>query len=135
MSLSQTEQQLLWSTANSVSVASGGNQTSDEIAHNNDAFQAKIQLKADNDGTPASGDIVDFYLLESLGDPDGASADEFAVAAQGRWLATLDTNANDPAEKVVWIPGPLYKSKLYAVNSSTGRAITVSATILEHRSS
>lgn len=133
MALAVNEQQVTWSAANSVSIAAGGNNTSDAVTHTSGTvFQAKIQLKADNDGTPASGDTVDFYLLESQGDPDGASTDEFDTTTQGTHLARLDTNTDDPALTTVWVPGPLYKSKIYAVNNSGGRAITVSALIQEH---
>jgi hypothetical protein len=135
MAITRSETQVQWSASDSVSVGSGSNTTSDEISIDQTCFQAKVHFKADNDGTPASGDTVDFYLLESLGDPDGSGTDEFATAEQGQHLAVLDTNANDPAETAVWIPAPFYKAKIYAVNNSGGRAITVSATIMEHRSS
>ena len=132
MALVTTEQQVTWSAANSVSIAAGGNSTSDAITPTADTvFQAKFQLKADNDGTPASGDTVDFYLLESLGDPDGASTAEYATTTHGQHLARLDTNTTDPAGAVVWVPGPYETFKIYAVNNSGGRAITVSVTMLE----
>lgn len=133
MALTVNELQVTWSAASSVSIASGGNNTSDVITFTaGTVFQAKIQMKADNDGSPAVGDTVDFYLLESHGDPDGASTDEYDTATQGKHLARLDTNSNDPAISSVWLPGPFYKAKIYAVNNSSGRAITVSAIIQEH---
>ena len=133
MAIVRAEVQVQWSAADSVSVAAASTATSDEVALNQAAFQAKIHLKVDNDGTAAAGDTVDFYLLESMGDPDGASTDEFATTTQGQHLARLDTNVSDPAEAVVWLPGPFYKAKIYAVNNSAARAQTVSATIMEHR--
>lgn len=133
MALSVNELQVLWSAANSISVGAGLNETSDEISFTaGTVFQAKAQLKAANDGTPASGDTVDFYLLESQGDTDGAVTDEFATAEQGQFLVQLNTFADDPAVAVVWLPGPFYKAKIYAVNNSAGRDITVSAIIAEH---
>lgn len=133
MALSVTERQVLWATANASSIAAGGNATSDEITLTAaTVFQAKIQLKADNDGTPAAGDSVDFYLLESHGDPDGASTAEYATTVHGLHLANLNTNTTDPAQSVVWVPGPFLTAKIYAVNNSGGRAITVSGLIQEH---
>ena len=133
MALTVNEQQVQWSSSNSVSIASSSNDTSDAVTFTSGTvFQAKIQLKADNDGTPSSGDTVDFYLLESHGDPDGSGTDEYDTAEQGTHLARLDTNEDDPSITTVWIPGPFYKAKIYAVNNSSGRAITVSAIIQEH---
>lgn len=131
MPIAHNERQVTWSTANSTSVASGGTATSDTAAIDDTAFQAQIELKADNDGTPASGDTVDFWLLQTLGDPDGAGSDEFETDEQGTFLATLDTNADDPALAVVELPIPSAGAQVLAKNQSGGRAITVSATILE----
>lgn len=132
MALGVTEKQVTWSSSDSVSVSSSSNATSDAITNTSGTvFQAKIELKADNDGTPASGDTVDFYLLESLGDPDGASTEEYATTTHGQHLARLDTNTSDPAIAVVHVPGPFYKFKIYAVNNSSARAQTVSACLLE----
>ena len=90
-----------------------------------------ITLKADNDGTPASGDTVEFYLLATCGDPDGNSADEYPLDDDdGLLLAVLDTFANDPTVKTAACP-VAKAGKLFAKNSSSGRAITVSACINE----
>lgn len=133
MALTINELQVTWSAANNSSVTAASNATSDEITFTaGTVFQAKIQLKADNNGTPASGDTVDFYLLESHGDPDGASTDEFDTTTQGQHLATLDTNSDDPAITTVVVPGPFYKAKIYAVNNASANGITVSALIQEH---
>lgn len=134
MAITVTETQVQWSAADSVSVASGGNETSDSVAPDPSCFQAKIELKADNDAAPASGDTVDFYILETLGDPDGSGANEYATAGHAQHLATLDTNDEDPAIIVVWLPAPFEEFYIYAENDGAS-AITVSATLLEHRSS
>jgi hypothetical protein len=133
MAITVNEVQVTWSTASSVSIAAAGNNTSDVATIDQTCFQATIMLKADNDGTPAAGDTVSFYLLASLGDPDGASTAEYGTTTQDIPLVTLDTNANDPAIATAVLPMPLVTGKVYAVNNSAGRAITVSATILEQR--
>ena len=133
MAVSKSEIQVLWSTANSLSISSSSNGTSDEFSFDATAFAAKIELKADNGGTPASGDTVTFYLLEALGDPDGTGSDEFATTGHPKLLAILDTNTEDPAIKVVDLPLPGKKGKIYAVNNSSGRSITVSACIYEFK--
>ena len=133
MAITVNEVQILWSTATYLSVGEGANATSDAFVINQTCFQATIECKADNDGTPAGGDTVDFYLLATLGDPDGADASEYGTTTQDLHLAMLDTNAADPAICTVQIPMPLLGGKIYAVNNSAGRAITVSACILEQR--
>jgi len=133
MAITVTEVQVEWAAADSKSVADGAQELSDAFVINQACFQATIELKADNDGTPASGDTVDFYLNATLGDPDGAGASEYGTTTQDIHLATLDTNADDPAICTVQIPIPLVGGKIYADNNSAGRAITVSACILEQR--
>lgn len=62
--------QVTWSSSNSVSVVSGGNETSDAITIASDAYAAGVLVKVDHSGTPGSGDTVDIYILHSCGDPD-----------------------------------------------------------------
>jgi hypothetical protein len=131
MALANNEIQVQWSGSNSVSVGAAGSQTSDVFTFSQTAFDAMITLKADNAGTPAAGDTVEFYLLATCGDPDGAGSDEFPPnSGDGLLLAVLDTYVNDPAVRTVACP--IAKSgKLYARNNSSGRAITVSACVNE----
>lgn len=131
MAVATNELQILWSAASSLSIAAAGTGTSDAITASVTALAAQIQLKADNNGTPASGDTVDFYWLPSLGDPDGASTEEYDTPGHAMFLARLDTNTADPSIVTVPLPTPFLKGKVYAVNNSAGRAITVSAIILE----
>lgn len=130
ITLVNNEIQILWSTANSLSIAAGANATSDVFAFSANGSFAHIQIKAKNDGTPAAGDTVDFFLLLTCGDPDGAGADEYDTVGHAIPLGTLDTDAEDPALRTVNCPMVL-GGRLYAVNNSAGRAITVSACILE----
>lgn len=135
MAITVNEVQVDWGTgpADSTSVASSGNKTSNAFVINQTCFQATLEAKADNDGTAAAGDTVDFYLLATLGDPDAAGASEYGTTTQDLHLCTLDTNSDDPAICTVQIPMPLVGGMIYAVNNSAGRAITVSACILEQR--
>ncbi|MHA2377344.1 MAG: hypothetical protein ACXAB9_14385 [Candidatus Thorarchaeota archaeon] len=133
MTVAQNQLQIEWSTADSVSVSSGSSQTSDAKDFSDTAFDALVTLKADNGGTPASGDTVDFYALLSCGDPDADpdSADEFPNDENDAlFLARLDTNANDPA--IATVPIPIAEAvKIYAYNNAGSNSITVSACILE----
>ena len=131
MAVANNEQQVTWSSSNSVSVSAGSSQTSDAVTFSSTAFDGMATLKADNNGTPASGDTVDFYALLSCGDPDGASADEYPNDdSDGIFLARLDTNVDDPALATVGVP--IAKGmKIYAKSNASSNAITVSACINE----
>jgi len=128
--LENNEIQIQWTAANSISIAFGNNATSDVFAFSTNGSFAHTQLKADNDGAAAAGDTVDFFLLLTCGDPDGAGADEYDTVNHAIPLGTLDTNSEDPAIRTVNCP-MVKGGRLYAVNNSAGRAITVSACILE----
>jgi len=130
ITLANNEIQITWAAANSLSIAAANNARSDIFTFSTNSSFGHIQIKADNDGAPAAGDTVDFFLLLTCGDPDGAGADEYDTVGHAIPLGTLDTNAEDPALRTVNCPIVL-AGRLYAVNNSAGRAITVSACILE----
>jgi len=131
MAVANNEQQVTWSSSDSISVSAAGTQTSDAVAFSATAFAAMIMLKADNNGTPASGDTVDFYALLSCGDPDGSSSDEYPNDdSDGIFLARLDTDADDPALATVALP-VAKAARIHARNNASSNAITVSACINE----
>ena len=135
MAIANNEIQVQWSSANSVSVSAGGSQASDAFSFSATAFDAMVTLKADNNGTPASGDSVDLYYLPTAGDPDGASADEYpADDTNGIFLARLDTYAEDPCVATLTIP-VAKGGKLYAKSNAASNSITVSACINEKTAS
>jgi hypothetical protein len=131
MAVANHEVQVTWSSSNSASVSGGATAASDTMSFSATAFDAMITLKADNSGTPASGDTVDFYALLSCGDPDGSGGDEFPNDdSDGIFLARLDTYADDPAIATVTIP--VAKSvKIFAKNNASSNSVTVSACINE----
>ena len=131
MTVANNEQQVTWSSSDSVSVSAGGAETSDAITLSASAFAAMITLKADNSSTPADGDTVDFYALLSCGDPDGSSSDEYPNDdSDGIFLARLDTYADDPAIATVALP-VAKATKIYAKNNASSNAVTVSACLNE----
>lgn len=139
MALTRAETQVTWPTAaDSKSVAAGADETSEEFNLDDTCVEAEIQLKADNSTSAASDDIIDFYLVQTLGDPDADpdSADEFDTAGHALFLARLDTSSEDPAIKTVPIPVVSKGAKVIANGSNAGttNAITCSATIRELRS-
>jgi hypothetical protein len=127
MAITNNAVQVTWSASNSVSVTAGSNQTSDaETVTGDDCPSVTLTLKADNAGTPASGDTIDFYVEKTAGDPDGTGGNEYAT--QREFLAQLDTNTTDPAlETVEFSILGVESWKLYAESNASSNSITVSA--------
>lgn len=123
MAVSKSAITIKWPTSQaSVSVSAGSNATSEAFAIADTAFDAEVHLKADNAGTPASGDAVDVRLLQSL---DGGT--DYDTPEHGLWLAKLDTYVEDAAEATIRIPAVASHAKLYVKSSAGSNAITVSA--------
>ena len=137
MAITHTETQVTWSASNSVSVTAGSNQTSDEVNLDDTCVAATIQCKADNSTTPAGDDQLYWWLLQTQGDPDGASTDEFDTtdAAHALLLGVTDTAAEDPALFSVPLPIPQKGLKVYVEGATAGttNSITASCTITEQR--
>lgn len=135
MAVTNAETQVVWAAANSKSVAANTAETSDAFTIDATCVTLGITCKVDNDGTPAAGDTVDFYLLGATYDPDGAGAVEYGTTTQDTWLCRLDTSISDPAQANIVMPCGITGGKIYAKNNSPGggRAQTVSVAILEKR--
>jgi hypothetical protein len=138
MASSRVETQILWSAASSLSISSAGTGTSDAFTFNNEDWDGEIALSADNDGTPASGDTVDFYVAYTSGDILGDSGSDYATTEHAEFLARVDTVAantpgEDPARCSVPIRTGALGFKIIAKNNSAGRAITVRARVVTHR--
>ncbi len=107
---------------------------SDAITFSADATDCQLQVKGDNQGTPASGDVVDVYLRASL---DGGTT--YDTDEHMRWVMRLDTYAtNTPGEdpatqtRMIDVRGiPTAKVCFKAAQGGT-RTINVSAQINEH---
>lgn len=131
MAVSKTERQIKWATANTKSVTAGGNATSDAIGAIVAAEVENTQtVKADNAGTPADGDTIDVYLVQTAGDPDADpdSANEYPDTNHLIFLGQLDTFTSDPAIKTVSFPTVgIEDYKLYVESNAASNSITVSA--------
>lgn len=134
MASSKNTQTVLWSASATVSVSAGATQTSDALSLNVEDWGGAVQLKADNDGTAASGDTVDFYAAWSV--DNGTTYD---TTEHAQHLATLntygsDTPGEDPAVATVDL-NVVGKTnvKIIAVSGAGSNSITVSAKITTHR--
>lgn len=127
MAIKKACKQVQWGGANSVSVASGANDTSDAVAIADRAIAGSLTIKADHSGTPASGDEVIVYVLYTTGDPDADpdSVDEHDTSGHALPIV-LDLNTDDPAIKTVQIDNASTGLKIYVVNDGAAD-VTVSA--------
>lgn len=111
------------------SVAAGGNDESAVTNLHATTFNAKLRLKADNDGTPAANDTMTFKIKYDT------STFDAETTAHAEELVTLDTNAEDPAVKDIRIDPNSDTFVVRTVNNSSGRAITPSVELVEQRQS
>lgn len=126
MAITNNTVAVLWSTASSKSVTAGATEISDnEDVTAADCPKVTLTLKADNAGTPASGDTVDFYVSKSA---DGGTT--YDTVENYEFLCQIDTYtpSADPSSKTVEfsIVG-VTDWKLVAISNASSNSITVSA--------
>ena len=132
MPVQKSSVQILWDAGSyTKSISSSSNATSDAHTLSSTAVSAMLTLKADYGASASSSDTIDFYLLFTTGDPDGAGADEYDTTGHGMHVATLSLSTDDPSQKTVEIPVSAKGFKLYAVNNSSSSTMTVSAEIYQ----
>jgi len=116
---------------------------SDEITLDAADWSAGIAVRADNAGTPASGDQVEVRVLYTNGDVDnGGGANDYptmntsgATGAQGNYLCLLDTYSNyDPDQTYRAVDATAKGVKLAArAYQGATRNITLAARLITHR--
>lgn len=124
-----------WSASSTKSLTSNTTrEASDAVSVHVDAVQASLQVKADNSGTPASGDTVDLWISWS---PDATNYD---TEEHSQFLGRLDTYAtNDPGEDpagksfALNVSGKQSFKLLARGNQAASRNVTLSAIYNEHR--
>ncbi len=96
MAASKLNTIIQWSGANFVDVAAGGIITSDPITLALDAYALSMTVLVDNQGTPISGDVSDFYLSFTNGDVSGDANDDYDTEQSSHLhpLRSMDTFGN-----------------------------------------
>lgn len=126
MAITNNTVNVLWSTASTKSVAAGATEISDnEDVTGADCPVVTLTLDANNNGTPASGDEVVFYVSKSS---DGGTT--YDTVENYEILASIDTYtpSADPSSKTVKfnVEG-VTDWKLVAISGASSNAITVFA--------
>ncbi len=137
MAIGQTELQITWDAGSNSDLLNTGNSwaaTSDNMTMGASTIKAMIMLKADQTtGTPASGDTVDFYAQLTLGDPDGASTDEYDTPGHDIFLGQINLNTDDPGIMTVEFPIPCkgFRIRLAGSGLASTDVATCSATLYQ----
>lgn len=141
MALSRYETQITWSAAQSITLNTTTLTVSDAFPIDATTIAATVQVHADNQGTPASGDTLEIYIAYSAGDILGDTGNDFDTEEHASPLMVLDTYAtNTPGEDPVRRSGPIAIAPTSArlvlkgnANIAT-RNIVVRARLVEKRS-
>jgi hypothetical protein len=139
MAITRVESQVQFSASSSITVSSNTQADSDAFSFDATTIMAGIVVSADNAGTPASGDYVDFYWKSSTGDVLGDSANDYETDEHATYLGRVDTVAantpgEDPARKYFELPVGATAGKLsYKCNQAATRNIVLRARITEVR--
>jgi len=111
-----------WSASGSLSVSAGGTGTSDAVSINDDAEVLSLLCIANNNGTPADGDEIEWRVLHSY---DGGT--DYETPENKSPSAVVDTDDADPAKRSIPVDVAATHFKLHATNNASSNAITVSA--------
>lgn len=139
MAITQTSTAMAFGGSASVTVSSNSQADSDAYTFDATCIGAGVMVSCDNQGTPASGDYVDFYWKYTAGDVLGDSGDDYETDEHATPLGRVDTvAANTPGEDPVrkWFPlDPNAKGgKLsYKCNQAATRNIVIRAMVSEKR--
>lgn len=135
MAASHEEVQVLWSSANTITLSDVNYHDSDEFTISADYTDLQVTVRADNAGTPASGDVCEVLFLATSGDVDNAAgANDYpgfttTTSAQANPIALLDTYVYDPdmTTRVLPAGGSKGKLRVRASGWTSGHNIVVAA--------
>lgn len=139
MAITRVQTQVTWAAAASTTLSITSIVVSDAITVDPSCVALSIQLSADNAGTPASGDTVEFRIRWSAGDVLGDTGNDYDTAEHSQFLALLDTYATntpgeDPARRTYNIPLVSQSFQITAQGAQSNlRNIVVRARVEEQR--
>lgn len=140
MALTRTEQQILWSSATSITISDANVHDADAVIFDAADVSASIQVSADNAGTPAAGDILIARIKWTTGDVLTGGGDDYDTSEHAQLLVVLntvigETPGEDPAIRTVDIPTSAKGFKLSVLAPQGGaRNIVVKARLATQRS-
>ena len=139
MAITRAQSQVLWSGASTKLANTAAEFVSDTITLDDTTVALSVQLSANNQGTPASGDTAIWRIQWSNGDVLADSGDDYDTSEHAQFLAQLDTYVTNtpgenPARMTVSVTPVSKKFKLACTcaNAAT-RNVTIAARIDEQR--
>lgn len=140
MAITRVETGITWSSAASITINAATVFASDAFTFDATTIGATIAVSADNQGTPASGDTVTFYLAYTSGDLLGDAGDDYDTDEHSTPLGVVDTYPSntpgeDPGRKTFILPTTIPKgAKLLAQSPNAAtRNIIIRARLTEQR--
>jgi hypothetical protein len=139
MSITRVQSQVTWAASASKTVNSATEVVSDVFTLDASCTQFAVQLSADNQGTPASGDVANWRIQWSTGDILQDSGDDFDTSEHAQFLAALDTwstntPGEDPALRTILVDVITQKFRLACTCPQAGtRNIVIAARVEEMR--
>jgi len=77
MAITRPQTQVQWGAVDFIDIGAGAIEISDEIIFAVDMYAWSLSIYLDHQGTPASGDAVDFYLSWTNGETDGTVGNDY----------------------------------------------------------
>lgn len=131
---------ITWSSVASVTLSSSTVVASDHFGFNPSDWQAALQVHADNQSAPVSGDWVDIWVAYTEGDILNDSSYSGETSEHATFAMRLNTYASDPigadpCRRTVPIDVENYGFRLLAIaqNAAT-RNMVIRAGVVTHRS-
>lgn len=124
MASTREETQIQWSASSEITISNTDTwNLSDAVTFNAEDWDAELMLWADNQGSPASGDIVTVGIAYTGGEVDGSAGNDYTNPENIEPLRVLDTYNNDDGNGVVLRSVPIRTAALgfkLAVKAATG---------------
>lgn len=139
MAITRAQTQVTWASASNKTVNSATEVVSDVFTLDASCVAVAIQLSADNQSTPSSGDTAVWRIQWTTGDILGDTGDDYDTSEHAQFLAVLDTVAantpgEDPVRRTVLVEPVTQKFKLACTcaNAAT-RNVIIAARVEEMR--
>jgi len=95
MAITRVETDVLWSSSAGKTLNAATVFASDAFAFDATCVGASLAVSADNQGSPASGDTVTFYLAYTSGDLLGDTGDDYDTDEHAIMIGVVDTYATN----------------------------------------
>lgn len=139
MASSRVSTAIVWSTNASITMNTTAAFTSDAFTYNAEDWDASIQVNADNQGTPSSGDYVDLWIAYTSGDVLGDTGSDYDTTEHAVQIGRLntygtDTPGEDPARGTYKLDtAPLGFKLISQCPTANTRNVILRAMVVTHR--